>query len=270
MAAPPVELDDLWVSYGADSRARDRAFQLCGLALRLEAGQLCAVLGPNGAGKTTLVRAVAGLLRPARGRVRLFGADAGKLGRRAVARRVAVVPQRTEVALGFTVREVVAMGRAPYQGTMLRPSSEDEQAVERALRICELADLAVRPVAELSGGEQKRVHIARALAQQAPVLLLDEAAAHLDIRHSVALYRLVREEVSARSLACLAATHDLNTAARYADRVVLLKAGRIVADGTVEQVMTGARLGEVFETAIHVGCDAASGGAYFVAQGPEG
>jgi iron complex transport system ATP-binding protein len=193
------------------------------------------------------------MLKPARGRVTLFGEDSRDLDRAAIARKIAVVPQRSEVALGFTVREVVAMGRAPLQGAWQRTSTEDERAVDRALRIGELAQLAHRPVAELSGGEQKRVHIARALAQRAPILLLDEAAAHLDVRHAIAMYELVRKEVSANRITCLAVMHDLNAAAQYADRILLLKEGRLVAEGSVAEVMTAKRLERTFDARIHAG-----------------
>jgi len=256
----PVEIRDVTAGYnipaGADPQLRD-------VSLRLHQAELCAVLGPNGAGKSTLVRLMAGLLPPVRGQVLIFGDSASELDRRELARQIAVVAQRSEVALGFAVREVVAMGRAPHQGVLLRRSRQDEQAVTSALATCDLAALAERPVAELSGGEQKRVHIARALAQGAPILLLDEAAAHLDIRYSIALYQLIRAEVTARRLACLAVMHDLNAAAQYADRVVLLKGGRIVADGTVAEVMTADLLRATFEVDIEVGTSA-DGRRYFL------
>ena len=251
----PLELNGVWATYGPRSEPSDHeeAYPLTDIDLTLTEGELCAVLGPNGAGKSTLTKVISGVLPTARGEVMLFGENAVELDRQQVARRVAVVPQRSEVALGFTVREVVAMGRAPHQGTWQRPTQADAEVVERCLSRCELSPFADRPVAELSGGEQKRVHIARALAQQAPILLLDEAAAHLDVRHAVALYELVRSEVNARGLACLAVMHDLNAAAAHADRIVLLKNGRLVADGPVEQVMTAGRLSKTFDVEIHAG-----------------
>lgn len=236
--------------YGPVEQQVDR---LRDVSLSLDQGELCALLGPNGAGKSTLIRVIAGVLTPSQGSLALLGQPATELSRTDRARSVAVVPQRNEVSLGFTVREVVAMGRAPHQSGLLRVNRQDQDAVARAIATSRLDGLVDRPVAELSGGEQKRVHIARALAQAAPILLLDEAAAHLDIRHSIALYRLVREEVSARRLACLAAMHDLGSAAHFADRVVLLKAGIIVADGSVNEVMTPQLLTETFGTEIDVG-----------------
>jgi iron complex transport system ATP-binding protein len=261
--AAVVQLSGVSAGYGAEDVLAD-------LSLAVESGQLCAVLGPNGAGKSTLVRVLAGALRPRRGEVRLGGEDIAGLDRRAIARKVAIVPQSFEVALGFTVREVVAMGRAPHQGAWMRASEHDHAAIERAITACELARLAARPVAELSGGEQKRVAIARALAQEAPILVLDEAGAHLDVRHSIDMHELVRRELESRDLACVAVLHDLNAAARYADRVALLKDGRIVAHGTVEQVMTYRRLKDVFETDLYVGVNELDDTRYFLPFRPRG
>ncbi|KYF52825.1 ABC transporter permease [Sorangium cellulosum] len=248
-----------------------------GISLAVRAGELCAVLGPNGAGKSTLVRVLAGALGPARGEARLLGRPLGDMDRRAIARCVAVVPQGIASAPGFTVREVVMMGRAPHQGAWMRASGRDEEAVARALGACDLADLAGRPVAELSGGEQKRVAIARALAQEAKrvaiaralaqeaeVLILDEPGAHLDIRHSIEVHEVVRREVAERRLACVAVLHDLNAAAQYADRVALLKGGRLVAQGTIEEVMTYRRLKDVFEAELYVGVNELDGSRYFL------
>jgi iron complex transport system ATP-binding protein len=257
MTQPAVQLAGVFAGYGERDVIQD-------VTLDVQAGQLCVVLGPNGAGKSTLVKLISGALRPRLGRVTLGGEDLARLDRPAVARKVAVVPQAVEVAFGFSVREVVMMGRAPHQGAWMEASDADHAAVERAIEACELRDLVARPVAALSGGEQKRVAIARALAQEAPVLLLDEAGAHLDVRHSIAVHELVRRELVRRDLACVAVLHDLNAAARYADRVALLQAGRIVAEGTVPEVMTYRRLTDVFETELYVGVNELDDTRYFL------
>jgi len=256
-----VDLASVWAGYGAVDA-------LSGVCLTVRAGELCAVLGPNGAGKSTLVKLLSGALRPRRGSASLFGGDLATLDRRAVARLVAVVPQHVEVAFGFTAREIVMMGRAPHQGAWMRATSADREAVEHAIDACALAPLASRPVAELSGGEQKRVAIARALAQEAPLLLLDEAGAHLDVRHTIAVHEVVRREIARRGIACIAVLHDLNIAARYADRVALLKAGRIVAEGTIEEVMTYRKLKDVFETDLYVGVNEIDDARYFIPMRP--
>jgi len=160
------------------------------------------------------------------------------------------------------------MGRAPHQGAWMRASGHDEEAVERALAACELEALADRPVAELSGGEQRRVAIARALAQEGEVLLLDEPGAYLDVRQSIELYEVVRREVVERRLACVAVLHDLNAAAQYADQVALLKAGRLLACGSVEEVMTYRRLKEAFEAELYVGVNELDGTRYFLPVRP--
>jgi iron complex transport system ATP-binding protein len=257
MTRAAVDLARVWAGYGGKDVLED-------VSLTVRSRQLCAVLGPNGAGKSTLVKLLSGALRPRLGRVSVLGDDLASLDRQAIARKVAVVPQTAEVALGFSVREVVAMGRAPHQGAWMRASARDVEAVDRALDACELGELAHRPVAELSGGEQKRVAIARALAQEAPLLVLDEAAAHLDVRHSILVHELVRRELERRDLACVAVLHDLNAAARWADRVALLKGGRLVAEGTVPEVMTYRKLTEVFETELYVGVNELDGARYFL------
>lgn len=257
MTAATVELQGVSAGYGEADVLHD-------VTLSVQSGHLCAVLGPNGAGKSTLVKLICGALRPRAGRVLVQGEDLAALDRPAIARKVAVVPQSVGVAFGFTVREVVMMGRAPHQGAWMRATGADTAAVDRAIEACELHDLASRPVEALSGGEQKRVAIARALAQEAPVLLLDEASAHLDVRHVIDLHELVRRELTRRELACVTVLHDLNAAARYADRVALLQRGRLVAEGTVEQVMTYRRLTEVFETELYVGVNELDNARYFL------
>jgi iron complex transport system ATP-binding protein len=238
--------------------------ELCEVDLALGAGELVCVLGPNGAGKTTLVRVASGLLVPSAGEVRLLGSDLASLPRAEIARALAVVEQQQELAMGFTVREVVTMGRAPHQGTWMRPSEHDEASIKKALERCDLVALAGRPAHALSGGEQKRVAIARALAQDPKVLLLDEPGAFLDVRHQLDLYELLASEVKERQLACLIVMHDLNVAAQFADRIVLMKDGRVVAAGTVEEVMTWKTLKETFDADLYCGVNDLTGVRFFL------
>jgi|JI10StandDraft_1071094.scaffolds.fasta_scaffold18853_1 iron complex transport system ATP-binding protein len=261
MSQVVVEISGVRAGYGPADALTD-------VSLTVHAGELCAVLGPNGAGKSTLVKLLSGALRPRAGAVRIAGQDLATLDRRSIARLVAVVPQQVEVALGFTVREVVMMGRAPHQGAWMSAGAADREAVDRAVEACELGDLQHRPVAELSGGEQKRVAIARALAQEARVLILDEAGAHLDVRHAIAVNEVVGRELERRDLACVNVLHDLNAAAQYADRIALLRAGKIVAEGTVEEVMTYRRLKEVFEIELFVGVNELDDTRYFLPVRP--
>lgn len=255
--APALEAEKVAAGY------RDRPV-LDGVSLTAKAGELVAVVGPNGAGKSTLVRVLSGTLTPSAGRVRVGGRPLAELDRRGISREIAVVPQESDVAFGFSVRQVVMMGRAPHQSGLLLPSDRDEQAVEEALERCELGALVERPVSELSGGERRRVTIARAFAQDTPVLILDEPAAHLDVRHAAMVGDLAREAVDGRGVACVAVMHDLASAARIADRVVLLIGGRVRADGPPGEVLSSGLLSEVFGLPIRVGTDPEDGQRYFL------
>ena len=237
--------------------------------LALGAGELVCVLGPNGAGKTTLVRVASGLLGVRSGQVHLLGRDVASLARADVARGLAVVEQQQELAMGFTVQEVVALGRAPHQGTWMRPTARDRGAIKGALERCDLLGLANRPAHALSGGEQKRVAIARALAQEPKVMLLDEPGAFLDVRHQLDLYELLASEARDRALACLIVMHDLNVAAQYADRIVLMKDGRVVAAGTVDEVMTWKTLKETFDADLYCGVNDLTGARFFLPMRPK-
>lgn len=238
--------------------------QLSAVDLAIAAGELVIVLGPNGAGKSTLVRVASGVLAPREGDVTLLGQPIGARSRAEIAKVLAVVEQQQEHAMGFTVREVVAMGRAPHQGAWMRATAKDERLVAEALARCDLHDLADRPAHALSGGEQKRVAIARALAQEPRVLLLDEPGAFLDVRHQLDLYELLAAEVKERALACLVVMHDLNVAAQFADRVVLMKGGRVVASGKVADVMTWRALKETFDADLYCGVNDLTGARFFL------
>jgi iron complex transport system ATP-binding protein len=240
-----LRLRDVHFSYGGPE-------VLAGIDLEVDAGELVAVLGPNGAGKTTLVRIATGGLAPSRGSVSLFGNPLGELPRRERARRVAVVPQESRAVFDFTVREIVRMGRAPHLGLLGIEGPADRDAAEEAMRETDLLELADHRMAELSGGEKQRVLIARALAQGSPLLLLDEPTAYLDIRHRLEVYRLARDLRASRGLTVLSVSHDINLAARFCPRVVLLHRGRVLADGPASEVITSGSLREVYGTEVRV------------------
>ena len=194
-----------------------------------------------------------------------MGQDLATQPRAVVAKHLAVVEQVQEgSAVGFTVREVVSMGRAPHQGAWMRPSENDARIVEDALARCDLVALAERPAHQLSGGEQKRVAFARALAQEPKVLLLDEPGAFLDVRHQLDLYELLAKQVREKNLACLVVMHDLNLAAQFADRVVLVKNGKVIATGTVPEVMTYAILKETFDADLYCGVNEINDSRFFL------
>lgn len=254
-----AQLEGVTVRYGSTGTAA-----LSEVSLSVWPGEVAAILGANGAGKSTLLRVACGLLAPTSGAARVLGHDVQSLDRRALARLVALVPQTEEAAAGFRVREVVEMGRAPHQDGWMRPRAVDREAVDETIARCDLAHLEARPVETLSGGERRRVSIARALAQRPRVLVLDEPAAFLDVRHCLELHDLLADVVARERIACVMAMHELEGAARLASRVVLLRAGRVVADGPPDEVMTTARLREAFDVEVDVGVHAPSGRRYFV------
>jgi ABC-type cobalamin/Fe3+-siderophores transport system ATPase subunit len=216
------------------------------LTLSVAAGEVVALIGPNGAGKSTALRVAAGILHPTSGNACLDGEDLATLAPRERARRIAVVPQEAPIPTGLFVREMVALGRTPYARTLLGPTAQDRQAVDWALEAAGVESLSKRLIDELSGGERQRVILARALAQQPRLLLLDEPTANLDLHHQVAMLELVRGLSRERGLAVLAAVHDLQLAALYCDRVALLHDGRIVSEGTPEAVLTPPLLEQAF------------------------
>jgi cobalamin transport system ATP-binding protein len=245
--APALELHRVTAGYGGEPVLR-------ALDLSVALGEMVALLGPNGAGKSTLLKVASGVLAPQGGQVTIAGVPLAKLRRGEVARRVAVVPQEFAVQFAYTVRQIVALGRMPHGGLLgLSASAEaDEQAVERALAETRTAGLAEAVFNELSGGERQRVMLALALAQSAPLLLLDEPTAHLDIRHQIEALELLRRLNRERGLTVLAAMHDLNLAARYFPRLVLLDR-RIVADGPPAAVLDARLLARVYQTPVRVG-----------------
>ncbi|MBX6388991.1 MAG: ABC transporter ATP-binding protein, partial [Frankia sp.] len=219
--------------------------------LALDAGGWLALVGPNGAGKTSLLHALCGLL-PAEGHVRVAGLDPGRTSRRALARRVALMPQQPVVPDGISVRELVALGRAPYLRPLRTETAADRDAVRRALDRLELAAIEHRPASALSGGELQRVVLARALAQDPRVLLLDEPTSSLDIGHQQTVLELVDDLRRTDGITVVAAMHDLTLAAQYCTRMVMLSRGRIVADDVPARVLRPQLLAEVYNARVEV------------------
>jgi iron complex transport system ATP-binding protein len=236
--APLVEAVDVGFGYGSRPVLHQVRFAI-------GAGELVALCGPNGAGKSTLLRLLLGLHRPSGGQIRLGGAPVSALARREIARRAALLPQDAPADLPLTVREVVGLGRLAHLDRFQPEARADREAVERALAATDVVELAERPVAELSGGERHRVHLARALAQEAPLLLLDEPIAGFDVAHQLRALDLLRAMADA-GRGVLVALHDLGLAARRCDRMILLSAGTIRADAPPAEVVTPAMLAEVF------------------------
>ena len=207
------------------------------LSLAVGTGDFFIVIGPNGSGKTTLLRLVLGSLKPVAGTVDLFGGPVARFGRRDLARRVALVPQSAAVVFPFSVRQIVAMGRAPHLGLLGFEGNSDREAVDRALATVRLEDLADRMLDQLSGGERQRVWIARALCQEPDLLLLDEPTAALDMGHQLQIMRLLGQLRRERGLTVMMVSHDLNLAAMFATRMLLLRKGRAVCLGAPDKVL---------------------------------
>ena len=231
---------------------------LDGVDLQAERGQFVGLVGPNGAGKTTLLRTIAGIISHGRGAVRLEGADLMSLSTREVAERLALVPQIAPYTHGFSATELVLMGRYPHLGRFQIEGKEDDRIVHNAMRLSETEQFADRTLDTLSGGERQRVFVARALAQQARILLLDEPTANLDVLHQFKVMDIVRGLVD-DGLTAVAAIHDLNMAARYCDRLVVMCGGRVLAEGSPREALTRETIRSAFGVESVVNQDPAIG-----------
>jgi len=233
-------LDARSLSYAVDGRTLVQD-----ASVRLGAGEVVALLGPNGAGKTSLLRLALSLLPSTSGSSHIDGIDVRHLKAQERARRVAYLPQTRPLAWPARVRDVAALGRFAYGAPLGRLRAEDAEAVEQALAACDLAHLADRSVDTLSGGELARVHVARALAARAPLIVADEPAAALDPLHQHQLMALLKSAAE-QGTGVLVVLHDLALAARYADRLIWMQAGRVVADGPVRDTLTAERIASVY------------------------
>lgn len=240
-----LEIQNLHVNYGATPI-------LQGVDLAVQPGEVVAVIGPNGAGKTTLIRAIGGPLPIKAGKILVNNQDLATLSADRRARLLAVVPQARQLPAEFSVAETVLFGRTPYLNWIGSSGAHDQIAVEQAMELTQILPLANRRVGQLSGGEQQRVLLARAIAQDAPLLLLDEPITHLDLQHQTALLNLVRRLALEKKLAVLMVLHDLNLAGLYADQVVLMVAGKVFASGDPVEVITSENLAAIYRIPINV------------------
>jgi iron complex transport system ATP-binding protein len=225
-----LTLDSVSFSYNG-------SFRLTDIDLNVEKGDFTGIIGPNGSGKSTLIKLMAGYIKPQAGTVLLAGKPLGKLARRAVARQVAVVSQRTQTSFAFTVEEMVRLGRLPYLGRWSAEGPGDTQAVERALALTQLENYCHRLFSRLSGGEAQRVLVAQALAQEPEILLLDEPTTYLDMAFQQEMFTLMTE-LNQEGITVVAVLHDVNMAALYCKELVAIKAGKIFTVGTPHQVIT--------------------------------
>jgi iron complex transport system ATP-binding protein len=260
--AAGLVIDGVTARYGADAVLHD-------VSVSARAGEVTGLIGPNGSGKTTLVRVASRALRPWRGSVRVSGHDPYELSARRAARLVAVVPQDVGSAFSYSALEIVLMGRSPYHSPWGGGSAQDWHEVREAMRATSVEHLADRPFDELSGGERQAVVLAQALAQSAPVMLLDEPTTHLDLRHVVDVLRLLRSLAKRDDKTVLGIFHDLNLAAAYCDQIVALSDGRVAAGGSPEEVITQPLLRDVFGIDARVVPNEDSGKPVVVLEGPD-
>ncbi len=216
------------------------------ITVSFDRGKLYGLIGPNGSGKTTLIDLLTATTRPFRGTVLLKNRPMTAYSRKAIARLVALVPQDFILGFDYTVFDVVLMGRHPHIPRFANPSVKDLAMVEDALEIMDIADLRDRVITDLSGGEKQRVVVARALAQDTEILVLDEATSNLDIHHTIEIMRVLYDRVKKKKMTVIAAIHDLNLAAAFCDELIVVRKGRLVAKGPVTEVLTEQLIRQVF------------------------
>ena len=243
---------------GIDFRYKD-AWALRDVSFDVQRGEFLGIIGPNGSGKTTLIRIIDGILVPEKGDISVNGNNIRGMRRRDLARLVAVVPQDSAMIFPFKALEVVMMGRSPHLGMLRFEGDRDFEIARKAMEMTDTISLADRSIDRLSGGERQRVLIARALAQEPEVVLLDESTAFLDIKHQAAFFGLMKTLNRGKGLTVLAATHDINLAAAYCDRIMLLKNGRIHSLGVPGEVITETNIREVYETDVLVDANPLNG-----------
>ncbi len=240
-----LTIENLHAGYGDKLVLQD-------VSLGVAPGEFLGVLGPNGCGKTTLLRAIRGTLKPGRGHVRLDGHDVGTIDKGSLARTMAYLPQDLAIDLDFTVRELALLGRSPHISRWVRESANDRRVADQAMQLADVLHLAERPVTALSGGERQRTFIAMCLAQEPRILLLDEPTNHLDLAHQMSILDLIARLNRERRLAVVAVFHDLNLAAEYCGRLVLLDRGRVAELGSPAEVITEEAIRRVYGVQVAV------------------
>lgn len=258
MTTPAIQIEKVSAGYRGTQVLKT-------ISLNIAEGEMVGILGPNGAGKSTLFKVLSGLLPPDVGTVRLFGHDVRRMPPAERARAVAVVPQDMDIPVPYTVEEVVMMGRTASIGRLARPSAHDHQVVQRALVYTDVADIRHRPLNELSGGERQRAIVAMALAQEPRIVLMDEATSHLDINHRLEIMQLVERLNAESGMTVLMISHDLQLAAEFSRRLILLDHGSVVADGKPAEVLTEEGVRRVYHCEVRVHQDAQTGGLSILA-----
>jgi iron complex transport system ATP-binding protein len=252
-----LSLKNVSAGYGRKLVVRD-------VTMHVPEGEFVGLIGPNGSGKTTLLRVISGVLAPFKGEVLLRDAPLKTIGKRRLAQMMACLPQELATDLAFTVREIVAMGRSPHLSRIGRETRKDAEAAEKAMALADIADIADRFMTEISGGERQRAFIAMCLAQEPQILLLDEPTSHLDVGHQLSLLDLVKRLNRRSGMTVVAVFHDLNLAAEYCDRLLLLHQGRAEALGSPKEVLTAEIIQRVYQAKVLTEPNPASGKPHIV------
>jgi iron complex transport system ATP-binding protein len=245
------------VGFAYDGRA-----VLDGISFAVGEGEFVGVVGPNGSGKTTLIKLLSKVLKPRSGKIEIAGENIERIPNRRLAQIAAVVPQETNVLFAYTIGEIVLMGRSPYLGALSFERERDVEIARKAMDAADVADLSDRLISEVSGGEKQRVVIARALAQEPRIMLLDEPTAFLDLKHQVGIYRVLQKLNRERKMTIIAVSHSLNLAAQFCRRMILLDKGRVAADGSPAEVLTRENIERVFEVKVRISRDESSGAPF--------
>jgi len=222
------------------------------ISFLLDKGEFISILGRNGSGKSTLIKALQGLLKNISGKVRAEGKDMFSLGPRQIAKKIAYVPQMFSLSFEFSVKEIILMGRYIHQRRLEGTSFEDAKIIEEIMELTEISFLKEKKIAHLSGGEQQRVFIARALAQDTPILFLDEPSSHLDISYQVEIYQILQRLQEEKGKTILCTEHNINLAIPYSQRLIFLKEGKIYAQGPPEKLITEKNIREVFQADVDI------------------
>jgi len=241
---------------------------ICDVSLSIQAGEFLGIIGPNGSGKSTLLKLMAGLLQPDARNVLFRGADLKASSRKKLAQSMAWIPQEQSMPFPFKVAEIVMMGRHPYLSAFTFESENDFDIVRRAMEKTQTSGFAQRRFNEISGGEKQRVLLASAIAQEPEVMLLDEPTSALDLKYQVELLRILQDLNSARNVTVVLAMHDLHLASKYCRRLVLLKDGRVVRDGTPDEVLQKKILEDVYEVAVKIFRDESDGSFMISPEAP--
>ncbi len=240
-----LDVNNLRAGYGDGAVIKDIDFSL-------KQGEFVCILGPNGSGKSTLIKALQGLIQDVSGKIKVAGADLFSLKRREIALRIAFVPQMFDLAFEFNVQEVVSMGRYAHQARLAGLSASDKRIIGEVLDMVEVSHLQDKKMAHLSGGERQRVLIARALAQDAPLLFLDEPSSHLDINYGVEIFRILERLQKEKGKTILSAEHNINLVIPYSQKLIFLKDGRIHSQGPPADLITRENIKQVFNADVDI------------------